>query len=248
MIITMTSSMIEYAAICDMVQYKTKHKSPRSRSYAPSPLKEPASLFHGTCEEYAWSIMLRGFSLVNECWGRGWGNGVYLSSTDEFASTWGSIIIHCRLQAGTRLLWHKDYDRKVIDSLRREFGKAIVSPAFWKVLPLNKQLTRNEVIQLWHYLVTRHYKNPRRFRANRLEHLQKNYSRLYKQLRRHGYDGVGFRNADWPEILVFNPARVQPVSAHRYDPPLGRTDPHRSPKTDAGQGRARLKDLSLAKC
>lgn len=160
--------------------------------------------------------MTRGFSLENERWGRGWGNGVYLSGTDDFASTWGKMIICCQLQAGTRLLWHENYDRKVIDSLRREFGKSIVSPEFWKLLPRNKQFTRNEIIQLWHYLVTRCYESPRRFRAGRFERLLKNYSRIYEQLRRHGYDGVGFRGTDWPEILVFNPARVQPLSAHRW--------------------------------
>ena len=141
---------------------------------------------------------------------------MYLSGTDNFASTWGRIIIRCKLQTGTRLFWHEDYDRKVIDSLRREFGKDIISPDFWKVLPSNKKFTRNEVIQLWHYLVARFYVSPRRFRAGRFERLQKNYSRIYEQLRRHGYDGVGFHGTDWPEILVFNPARVQPVSAHRW--------------------------------
>jgi hypothetical protein len=195
---------------------KPGHERCELRTLSPHPLRAAASIYHGTDEQYAWSIMMHGFSLVNERWGRGWGNGVYLSSTDEFASTWGRIIIHCRLQAGTRLLWHEDYDRKVIDSLRREFGKEIVTPTFWKVLPRNKQFTRNEVIQLWHYLVARFYESPRRFRAGRFECLQKNYSRIYEQLRRYGYDCVGFRGTEWPEMLIFNPARVQPVSAHRW--------------------------------
>ena len=160
--------------------------------------------------------MTHGFNLANERWGRGWGNGVYLSGTDDFASTWGRIIIRCQLQVGTRMLWHEDYDRKVIESLRKEFGKDIVSPTFWKILPRNKQFTRNEVIQFWHYLVERFYESPRRFRAGGFERLQKNYSRIYEQLRQHGFDGVGFRETDWPEMLVFNPARVKPVSAHRW--------------------------------
>ncbi|HED19734.1 MAG TPA: hypothetical protein ENI74_09570 [Gammaproteobacteria bacterium] len=195
---------------------RESHKGVGSRSYLHHTTRDTASFYHGTDEESAWSVMSRGFRLDNERWGRGWGNGVYLSGTDDFASTWGQIIICCRLQTGTRLLWHKDYARKVIDSLRREFGKAILSPEFWKVLPRNKQFTRSEVIQLWHYLVTRYYESPRRFRIGRFERLQKNYSRIYEQLRRHGYDGVGFHDSDWPEILIFNPARVQPVSAHRW--------------------------------
>jgi hypothetical protein len=183
---------------------------------APRLAGETACYYHGTDGKSAWLIMSQGFSLANERWGRGWGNGVYLSGTDDFAATWGRIIIRCRLQAGTRLLWHEDYDRKVIDSLRREFGKAVLSPEFWKVLPHNKQFRRNEITQLWHYLVDRCYESPRRFRFDRLGRLQKNYSRIYEQLRRHGFHGIGFRGAGWPEILVFNPARVKPVSAHRW--------------------------------
>ena len=198
------------------MQRQPMHKDLVRQSQVVRPGRATNCFYHGTDEQYAWSIMTRGFSLQNERWGRGWGNGVYLSGTDSFASTWGQIIIRCQLQAGTRLLWHEEHDRKVIDSLRREFGKDIVSPEFWKVLPLNKRFTRNEVIHLWHYLVTRHYESPRRFRAGRFERLQKNYARIYGQLRRHGYDGVGFRGSDWPEVLVFNPARVQPVCAHRW--------------------------------
>jgi len=198
------------------VRRKPKHKSIAPRSNSSHATRDATTFYHGTDEKYAWSIMSHGFRLGNERWGHGWGNGVYLSGTDDFASNWGRIIICCRLQTGTRLLWHDDYDRKVIDSLRREFGKTIVSPEFWKILPHNKQFTRSEVIQLWHYLVTRYYESPRRFNTGRFERLQKNYSRIYEQLRRHGYDVVGFRDSDWPEILVFNPARVQPMSAHRW--------------------------------
>lgn len=172
--------------------------------------------YHGTSASHAYSIMTRGFSLERVAWGRGWGNGVYLSSVDEFAASWGEMIIACRLQAATRVLWHADFDPSVIDSLRREFGKTISTPEFWKVLPHNKRLTRNEIVQLWHYWVARYYSGPRRFRAGRLDRLQQNYSRIHGQLRRQGYDGVGFRDADWPEILLFNPSRVQPLSAHRW--------------------------------
>jgi len=179
--------------------------------------------FHGTDAQSAWSIMTRGFSLAPVRWGRGWGNGVYLSGTAEFAASWGPIIIRCQLQRGTRILWYADYDRKVIGSLRRAFGRDIIAPDFWKVLPRNKHFTRDELVQLWHYLVSRFYLNQRRYRAGGFERLKRNYSRLHQQLRQHGYDGVGFRTADWPELLIFNPARVQPLSAHRWSRRAGRT-------------------------
>jgi len=160
--------------------------------------------------------MSRGFSLENEQWGRGWGNGVYLSGTEAFAATWGSIIIVCELAAGTRILWHDDYDAKVIRYLRREFGTAITTPEFWKTLPRNKQFTRNELVNLWHYLTSNFYEGKRRFTKGYFERLWKNYSRLHQQLKLHGYDGAGFRAPDWPEMLVFNPSNVIPVSAHRW--------------------------------
>ena len=94
---------------------KPKHKDRATRLHAPCPTTSAACYYHGTDAQYAWSIMTHGFSLVNERWGRGWGNGMYLSGTGDFASTWGRIIIRCQLQSGTRLLWHEDYDRKVID-------------------------------------------------------------------------------------------------------------------------------------
>ena len=43
-------------------------------------------------------------------------------------------------------------------------------------------------------------------------------ARLHGEIKRHGYDAIGNRSfAYWDsdEILVYNPARVIPVSAHR---------------------------------
>jgi len=173
--------------------------------------------FHGTDACHVYSIISRGFNLERERWGRGWGNGVYLSGTGNFAATWGKFIIVCKLRKGTRILWHQEYNSKVIQSLQREFGSKITTPEFWKIVPRNKQFTRNEVIHLWHYFMAKYYESKRRFNKRRLERLQNNYSRIYEQLKRHGYDGVGFRDPDWPEILVFNPANVQAVSVHKWN-------------------------------
>ena len=84
------------------------------------------------------------------------------------------------------------------------------------MLPRNKQFTRNEVINLWNYLVEKHYSSQRRFRKRLFERLQENYSRLHEQLRLHGFGGVGMTDPDWPEVLIFNPSKVTPLSAHRW--------------------------------
>ncbi len=149
-------------------------------------------------------------------WGRGWGNGVYLSGTEEFAGLWGSIILRCELKEGCRLLWHEEYDRNVIAYLKREFGAGILRPDFWRALPRNKQLTRQEIVAVWNYLMKKHYLGRRAYEKGLMHQLQRQYSRIYEQLKRHRFDGVGCREADWPEMLIFNPSMVKPVSVHRY--------------------------------
>jgi hypothetical protein len=173
--------------------------------------------YHGTQKHCIYSIMMQGFRLDNEMWGRGWGNGVYLSATKEFASNWGRAIIRCGLQRGCRILWHSEYDRKVIDYLKREFGSNIVKPDFWKALPNNKQLKKHEIIAVWNYLIDIHYEGRKRFEKGLLYEFQKNYSRIYEHLKRHQFDGVGSREKDWPEILVFNPSLVSPISVHWWN-------------------------------
>ncbi len=173
-------------------------------------------LYHGTSKESAADILKRGFNLDNHTWGRGWGQGVYLSLDAEFASIWGSVIIRCQLLPNTRILWHDNHDPKVIDYLKKEFKKDITRPDFWKVLPVNKQLTKNELVNLWRYLVHRYYQHPRRFKKEGYQVLVRNYSRIYKQLRLHQFHGVGNRDVQWPEVLLFNPSRVNAVSAHKW--------------------------------
>ena len=173
-----------------------------------------AILYHGTQDDHIYSIMTQGFRLDKEMWGRGLGNGIYLSGTKEFASMWGKVIIRCKLQKGCRILWHSEYDKKVIAYLKREFGSNIVKPYFWKILPNNKQLKKHEIIAVWNYLIDVHYECRRRFKKGLLHTFQKNYSRIYEQLKRHQFDGVGFKDPEWPEVLIFNPSVVNPISLH----------------------------------
>jgi len=172
--------------------------------------------FHGTGAAAAASILTDGFHLGRERWGRGLGRGVYLSGSSRFAATWGEFIVVCELAPGTRILWHAEPDPRVIASLRREFGRGVTGPDFWKYLPANKQLCGHELVHLWNHLLSTAYLGPRHFRRGRFDRLCDNYPRIYEHLRRHGYDGVGFRDDDWPEMLVFNPSRVLPKAVHRW--------------------------------
>jgi hypothetical protein len=178
-------------------------------------MKQPY-FYHGTQNYCVHSIMAQGFRLEYEMWGRGLGHGVYLSGTEEFASLWGDVIVRCELKAGCNILWHDDYDRKIVAYLKREFGAGILKPDFWKVLPKNKQLTKPEIIAVWNYLMANHYLGRRVFEKGLLRELQQQYSRVYEQLKRQKFDGVGYREDDWPEMLIFNPSSVRPVSVHRW--------------------------------
>ena len=174
-------------------------------------------LYHGTSKRSASAILRKGFNLRRQVWGRGWGNGVYLSGTAKFATTWGPVLLRCQMKSGTRILWHDSYEVKVINYLKKEFKYDISKPDFWKHLPANKQLTKNELINLWRYLTEKCYQHPNRFKKGTYEHLAKNYSRIYQQLRLHQFQGVGNRDVQWPEVLVFNPSQVVPLSAHQWD-------------------------------
>jgi hypothetical protein len=122
---------------------------------------------------------------------------------------------------GTRILWkEKDYDRKVIRYLEKEFGKQISrSYQFWKYIPSNKRLTNTELTALVSHLdlfeISLGWKRKRyKFADKKYRHL----SRFSKLIRQYGYDAFGDRTEDcWDsdEILVYNPSKVVPVSFHR---------------------------------
>ena len=168
-------------------------------------------VYHGTSAEAASSILGDRFNLKHERWGRGWGHGLYVSWSPHFAAMWGEVVLVCELHPGIKVLWHRPHDPKVIAYLKREFGVGIVEPDFWKILPENKQLRGKEIAAVWNYLMDVHYISERRFNRDRFFKLTEQYSRLYEQLRRHGYQAVGLRDPEWAEMMVLNPAHVLPL-------------------------------------
>jgi len=64
------------------------------------------------------------------------------------------VLFRVALRPGTRLLrLDLPPDRKVLDTLKREFGKVILVKNPLKVMPHNKRLTLNEAVQLARYHV-----------------------------------------------------------------------------------------------
>lgn len=184
--------------------------------------------YHGTWSGYGYAIMTRGFELGHEGHGHLLGRGVYIAQELASAALWTNyFVVVCSLAAGTRILWiDGDHDRRVMDRLRREFGKELLElgPHFQRAIPHNKQLTQEELIELCNYvLMRRRYKRNQYWRSA-LKGKRGTYfdawmrlNRLHQYVRRYGYDAVGDRSQyDWDsdEILVYNPARVLPISAH----------------------------------
>lgn len=184
--------------------------------------------YHGTWTGYGYAIMTQGFALGHEGHGHLLGRGVYVAQKLRSAALWTpDFVIVCQLQPGTRILWIDDtYDRGVIAYLRREFGQELLDlgPHFYRAIPTNKQLTQKELIHLCSYTLMQAQRKRKqtilrshKSKVARYQSAWLRLSRLHGEVKRHGYDAIGNRSfADWDsdEILVFNPARVLPVSAH----------------------------------
>ncbi|MFC1812341.1 hypothetical protein ACFL03_06570 [Thermodesulfobacteriota bacterium] len=133
------------------------------------------------------------------------------------AVIYGDYLVKCELIPGTQILWHSEPDPKVIKFLIREFGRGILSPDFWKALPTNKQLKKREVAELFHYMIRETYLKTWRNRMKRSDLFSRNFSRIYSQLKLHGFDGICI---DWPEggpeLVLFNPSQVKALSFHTW--------------------------------
>lgn len=97
-----------------------------------------------------------------------------------------------------------EYDQKVINYLKREFSKDILTGPITNAIPRNKHLTRNELIHLLNY----RFKRVRKSRN--WEKWFYSISSFRQQLQLHKYDGVGeVKYLDG--LVIFNPSFVEPI-------------------------------------
>lgn len=193
------------------------------------------SFYHVTAARNAPKILTGGFHLDAEQedgFGSAKGRGVYCAQKVESAANWYTcgygqrIVLECRIRAGVRICWvDAGYDKKVINRLRKEFGKDILkSPhSFKKYRPRNKQFQKDEVIALVNYFFhERHKRCPlngkdRNWRNYRREWWKNNFPYLREELLRHNYDGIGDRSFEYwdsDEIVLFNPSDIMAVTGH----------------------------------
>ena len=123
--------------------------------------------FHGTSKRNARRILREGLrdwswtadtpllkykakrGIVRWMHGGFYGRGTYITCNWRSALFFGPVLFRVELQPGTRIL-RLDLPpaSKVLDALKREFGREILTKSPWKVMPRNKRLTLDEAIQL----------------------------------------------------------------------------------------------------
>jgi hypothetical protein len=172
--------------------------------------------FHGTSALPAVCIAIDGFRLLDEAlrrFGRGClGGGTYLTAAPKTA-VWFSMeegyVLRIRLAPGTRILrLDGHFDQKVIDSLRREFGAAVLSPNFDRALPQNKKLRRVELVNLLNYL----------WGKELLGWFTGEHRQVRRYLAKSGYHGMGNTESDIG-VVIFNPSRLVLDSVLRRSSP-----------------------------
>ena len=174
-----------------------------------------AWFFHGTSALPAACIVVDGFRLLSESlrnFGPGYiGGGIYVTASLETAARFSSevgYVLRVRLTPGTRILrLNGQFDQKVIDSLRREFGAGVLCSEFDRALPQNKKLRRVELINLFNYLWE--------------GELFGMFSDDHRQVRRHlaksQYHGMGDTESSIG-VVIFNPSRLILDSVLRWSP------------------------------
>lgn len=179
--------------------------------------------YHGTSLVAAESIVQQGFQvwIQIEGWGRGprggnLGVGVYVSCNWRTALWFGPALLRVSMRPGTRLLNAAVRpDKSCLAYLEREFGREILNKPPLRVLPKNKKLTLEELVNLFRY----HYwqtweKNYSRDREGSVKWPRRRqiHSQLVSDFRklliRYGFDGFGNPEDD-NGVVIFAEDRIK---------------------------------------
>lgn len=184
-----------------------------------------AALFHGTSRRNARKILREGFrdwswtaqtplhkykaerGIARWMHGGRYGRGTYVTCNWRSALYFGPVLFRVELQSGTRIVrLDPPPDGKVLDSLRREFGREILTGSPWKVMPKNKRLTLDEAIQLARHHVASWEGMP--WGDPRGQRHERRMLDLRKILVRYGIHGWG-EPSDLAGIVIFATDRIR---------------------------------------
>ena len=164
---------------------------------------------HGTSAISSICIWQEGFRVLDEKlrrWKKGClGEGIYVTKNLNQASLFGYMhasdtpyFLDVELTAGTKIARiEEEPDKKMIDSLRREFGNQILTKQFSKAIPKNKHLKPMELFAL-----ISHFEKNQLFVSDGVE------KQVKRWMIRLGYHGYGHLSNDLG-VVLFDPARLQ---------------------------------------
>lgn len=168
--------------------------------------------YHGTSSSNALQILYEGFRLKNHCSSYNktgtFKQGLYLTKTLSVATLFGhDYVFKCNLEKGVSVLWlDGNYDPTIINYLKREFSKSILTEPISKTIPHNKNMTKKELIHLLNYRFNKASWKTRK----EAEKWAANISSFRQQLMLHKYDGVG-ETEEEVGVVIFNPSFVKPI-------------------------------------
>ena len=166
--------------------------------------------------------------IVRYMHGGHYGRGTYVTCNWRTALHFGPVLFRVELQPSTRiLLLDVPPDAKVIDTVKREFGKEVLKASPWKVMPKNKRLTLNEAIQLARYHATKAERLGCWWNGKPSPHRQRMFD-LRNLLVRYGIHGWG-EPMDLRGIVVFATDRLRVAEVVLSVPTLALADEARDP-------------------
>jgi hypothetical protein len=173
--------------------------------------------YHGTLCYKAFQILYEGFRLKK--YYTYYGNsgtfkqGIYLTKSLSSAAYFGwQYVFKCQLQKGVSIIRiNLKYDQKVINYLKREFSKDILTGPLNIVIPRNKHLTRNELIQLLNYRFCKAKFSPRN--PKKCGNWFNSIDSFRQHVQLHNYDGFG-ESESLDGVVIFNPSLVEPIELY----------------------------------
>jgi hypothetical protein len=143
------------------------------------------------------------------------GKGVYLTCDWRTAVWFGPILLEATLTKGTRILDASPAaDPHVLRSLKREFGhELLVTGDIRKVVPTNKHLTLEELVELtryfYHRVWDRDWSVERGWKFSAQDRRDaRALNKTVSFLKRYGFHGYGHPQDD-NGIIIFAPDRIQ---------------------------------------
>jgi hypothetical protein len=163
--------------------------------------------YHGTSPSSAVCISEEGFRILDRkvrFWRGALGTGIYITRNPKESLVFGGVqssnhtyVLQLEFTRGTKIARLDDQaNQRLLDSLRREFGREVMGSRFAQAIPKNKRIKPRQLFALIGHLE----RSDLLSEATTLRHVRRWLQRL-------GYHGYGHTHNDLG-IMLFDPSRV----------------------------------------